>query len=269
MLVDYTASGGVIQSISIDSGGAAGSGYKVGDEVVVSGGNGDAKFTINSCTGNLDSFATFKPYADADYSVRIDQVSGSSAYIVGSVVTIGSGAITWNSDYSQATISGLTGVLKITLVANLTKILQATAVANSDEVYVITNTSHYLNKGDMVYVDGNPTQTIGATSYDEYDGAFAVERVVSPLEFTYKLDQAALTAPATNASDVSIFVKSPTLKMYYGHQYLFDLSHSSMAGGNLSFAKDNLYKLEYSFNSIERVGTPGVWWWTTNTYSKA
>ena len=31
-----------------------------------------------------------------------------------------------------------------------------------------------------------------------------------------------------------------------------------MAGGNLSFAKDNLYKLEYSFNSIERVGTPGV-----------
>ena len=46
--------------------------------------------------------------------------------------------------------------------------------------------------------------------------------------------------------------------MYYGHQYLFDLSHSSMAGGNLSFAKDNLYKLEYSFNSIERVGTPGV-----------
>ena len=258
LLVDYTASGGVIQSVSIDSGGAAGSGYKVGDEVVITGGNGDAKFTINSTTGNLDSFATFKPYADEDYSVRIDQVSGSSAYIVGSVVTIGSGAITWNSDYSQATISGLTGVLKITLVANLTKILQATAVANSDEVYVITNTSHYLSKGDMVYVDGNPTQTIGATSYDEYDGAFAVEKVVSPLEFTYKLDQVALTAPATNASDVSIFVKSPTLKMYYGHQYLFDLSHSSMAGGNLSFAKDNLYKLEYSFNSIERVGIPGV-----------
>ena len=133
----------------------------------------------------------------------------------------------------------MTGVLKITLVANLTKILQATAVANSDEVYVITNTSHYLEKGDMVYVDGNPTQTIGATSYDEYDGAFAVEKVVSPLEFTYKLNQVALTSPATNASDVSIFVKSPTLKMYYGHQYLFDLSHSSMAGGNLSFAKDN------------------------------
>ena len=161
LIVNYTASGGVIQSVTI--GNAAGTGYKVGDEVVISGGNGDAKFTINSCTGNLDSFATFKPYADADYSVRIDQVSGSSAYIVGSVVTIGAGAITWNADYSQATISGLTGVLKITLVANLTKILQATAVANSDEVYVITNTSHYLETGDMVYVDGNPQQTIGAT----------------------------------------------------------------------------------------------------------
>ena len=256
LIVNYTASGGVIQTITI--GNAAGTGYKIGDEVVVSGGNGDAKFTINSCTGNLDSFGTFKPYADDDYSVRIDQVSGSSAYIVGSVVTIGSGAISFNSDYSQATISGLTGVLKITLVANLTKILQATAVANSDEVYVITDTSHYLSTGNMVYVDGNPTQTIGATTYDEYDGAFAVQTVVSPLEFTYKLPTAALTAPATTASDVSIFIKSPTLKMYYGHQYLFNLSHSSMAGGNLSFAKDNLYKLEYSFNSIERVGTPGV-----------
>ena len=53
-------------------------------------------------------------------------------------------------------------------------------------------------------------------------------------------------------------MKSPTLKMYYGHQYIFDLSHSSLLGGNLSFAKDSLYKLEYSFNSIERVGTPGV-----------
>ena len=31
-----------------------------------------------------------------------------------------------------------------------------------------------------------------------------------------------------------------------------------MACGNLSFAKDSLYKLEYSFNSIDRVGIPGL-----------
>ena len=138
------------------------------------------------------------------------------------------------------------------------KRLQVSAVANSDEVYVITGTRHYLSAGEMLQIDGNPTQTIGATSYVEYDGAFAVDTVISPLEFTYKLPSAALTDPATTASSVSIFVKSPVIKMYNGHQYLFDLSHSSMVGGNLSFSKDNLYKLEYSFNSIERVGTPGI-----------
>ena len=46
--------------------------------------------------------------------------------------------------------------------------------------------------------------------------------------------------------------------MYYGHQYVFDLSHSSMVGANLSFARDSLYKLEYSFNLISRQGSPGV-----------
>ena len=50
----------------------------------------------------------------------------------------------------------LTGVLKITLVANLTKRLQVTAVANSDEVYVITGTRHYLSAGEMISIDGNP-----------------------------------------------------------------------------------------------------------------
>ena len=125
-------------------------------------------------------------------------------------------------------------------------------------MYVITNTSHYLSAGQVIYVDGNPSQTVGSVVYDEYDGAFPVDRVISPLEFTYKLKQDAVTSPATSASSVNIFVKSPVLKMYYGHQYIFDLSHSSLVGGNLSFAKDSLYKLEYSFNSIDRVGTPGV-----------
>ena len=137
----------------------------------------------------------------------------------------------------------------------LTKFLQVTAVANSDEVYVITDTSHYLSSGDIVYIDGNPSQTVGGVVYDEYDGAFAVDRVLSALGFTYKLKQDAVTSPNTSAGSVNVFIKSPVLKMYYGHQYIFDLSHSSLIGGNLSFAKDSLYKLEYSFNSIDRVGT--------------
>ena len=209
-------------------------------------------------SNNLDELARFKPHSDDDYSIRIDEVSGSSPFIVGSVVQITSSDISFNAAYTTAQITNLTGVLKITLVANLSKRLQVTAVANSDEVYVITGTRHYLSAGEMIQVDGNPTQTIGATSYDEYDGAFPVDTVISPLEFTYRLPTAALTDPATTAANVSVFVKSPVIKMYNGHQYLFDLSHSSMLGGNLSFSKDNLYKLEYSFNSIERVGTPGV-----------
>ena len=72
------------------------------------------------------------------------------------------------------------------------------------------------------------------------------------------MDQIAVSNPSSNASSVSVYVKSPTLKMYYGHQYIFDLSHSSLVGGNLSFSKDSLNKLEYSFNSIERIGVPGV-----------
>ena len=217
-----------------------------------------SSYGYNGGSNNLNQFATFKPFATEDYSVRIDEVSSGSTFIVGSVVQLTSGDISFNSGRTTTTITNLTAVTKITLVANLDKILQVTAVANSDEVYVITNTSHYLSAGQVIYVDGNPSQTVGSVVYDEYDGAFPVDRVISPLEFTYKLKQDAVTSPATSASSVNIFVKSPVLKMYYGHQYIFDLSHSSLVGGNLSFAKDSLYKLEYSFNSIDRVGTPGV-----------
>ena len=209
-------------------------------------------------TNNLDDFARFKPFNVGDYSVRIDEIGGSSSFIVGSVVSLTSNDISFNANYNTCQITNLVGVTKITLISNLERILQVTAVNNSDEVYVITGTSHYLSPGEIVYVDGNPSQTNGGLVYDEYDGAFAIDTVVSPLEFTYKLPQTAITAPATNASTVGIFVKSPTLKMYYGHQYIFDLGHSTLEGGNLSFAKDNLYKLEYSFNSIERIGTPGL-----------
>ena len=215
--------------------------------------------TYNAGGGqNLDSFAKFKPFNTDFYSVKIEEVSGSSTFIVGSVVNISASDISFNAAYTTAQITNLTGVLKITLVSTLSKTLQCTAVANTDEVYVITGDKHYLSVGENVNVDGNPSQEINSVTYDEYDGSFIVDRVVSSKEFTYKLPQTAVSAPATSAANVSVFVKSPVLKMYYGHQYLFDLSHSSMVGANLSFSKDNLFKLEYSFNSIERIGTPGL-----------
>ncbi len=215
--------------------------------------------TYNAGGGqNLDSFAKFKPFNTDFYGVKIEEVSGSSTFIVGSVVNISASDISFNAAYTTAQITNLTGVLKITLVATLDKTLQCTAVANTDEVYVITNDKHYLSVGENISVDGNPSQESGGVTYDEYDGSFIVDSVVSSKEFTYKLSAAAITAPAVSAGSVSVFGKSPVLKMYYGHQYLFDLSHSSMAGANLSFSKDNLFKLEYSFNSIERIGTPGL-----------
>ena len=216
------------------------------------------KTAATTGNGDLDEFATFKPFAVADYKVKIVEISGSSSFIPGSVVDITASDITFNTAKSTAQITNLTGVTKITLISTLDKILQVSAVSNTDEVYVITSDRHYLSVGDNINIDGNPTQELSGTAYDEYDGSFVVDSVVSNKEFTYKLNSVAQTDPATTAGNVNIFAKSPVLKMYYGHQYLFDVSHSSMVGTNLSFSKDNLYKLEYSFNSIERVGTPGV-----------
>ena len=211
-------------------------------------------------TNNLDEYSYFKDYStnSSAYRVRIDEIGGSSPYIVGSVVSLDNATVSYNAAYNTINIQGLTGVTKITLITDLNKILQVDAVSNSDLVYVITSNSHYLRDGEIIYVDGNPSQEIDGTVYDEYDGAFPVNQVISVKEFTYKLDQIAVSNPSSNASSVSVYVKSPTLKMYYGHQYIFDLSHSSLVGGNLSFSKDSLNKLEYSFNSIERIGVPGV-----------
>ena len=228
--------------------------------------------TVSYLGGTLNDFAKFKSYSDENYAVRIDEVSGSSPYVKGSLVTIPdyidpitqiptdpSGNLSFtNSDNTAIQITGLTGVTKITLFAILDKTLRVTAVENTDEVYVITSNRHYLSAGSMIFVDGNPTQNVGNVDYDEYDGAFPVDTIVSSKEFIYKLDTVATTNPAVSAGSVDIYAKSPVIKMYYGHQYEFDVSHPSMAGYFLSFSKDNLNKLEYSFNSIIRTGTPGV-----------
>ena len=118
--------------------------------------------TASAGSGNLDDFAKFKPFAADVYSVRIDEVSGSTPYITGSVVEITASDISFNTAKTTAQITNLTGVTKITLIADLDKVLQVTAVANTDEVYIITGNRHYLSVGDNIFVDGNPTQTVGA-----------------------------------------------------------------------------------------------------------
>ena len=219
--------------------------------------------TYNASGGqNLDGFAKFKAYSADDYTIRIDAISGASNYSVGSVITLESSAVAFNTAKSTVQFTGLAGVTQITLVSNLEKILQVTAVSNTDEVYLVTSSKHYLTVGEILYIDGNSVNSTDPPT--EYDGTFPVDTIVSPIEFTYKLPAVATTSPGLRAGSpagaaaVDIFIKSPTLKMYYGHQYIFDVAHPTMLGANLSFAKDNLYKLEYSFNSIERVGTPGI-----------
>ena len=44
----------------------------------------------------------------------------------------------------------------------------------------------------ILIVDGNPTQELNSgVAYDEYDGSFVVDQVVSNKEFTYKLNAVA------------------------------------------------------------------------------
>lgn len=211
--------------------------------------------------GTLNNFASFRDHSDTNYSIKIDETTQGSIYPVGSVVSIPNP--TQNLAFLGTTrhsirITGISGVLKITLIATLDKRLTATAVTNTDSVYVITSRRHYLSPGSMIYVEGNPTRSLNGVSYDEYDGTFPIYDVISSKEFVYKLKSVAVTLPSTTASTVQIYSKSPVLKMYFGHQYEFDVSHPSMLGYFLSFSQDNLNKLEYSFNSILRIGIPGL-----------
>ena len=59
-------------------------------------------------------------------------------------------------------------------------------------------------------------------------------------------------------SNVNIYAKHPSLTFIRNHQYVFDVGDASNLNYYLSFAQDNQYKLEYSFNNITRVGTPGI-----------
>lgn len=192
--------------------------------------------------------AKFKPYSDEDYLVRIDAVLPGSNYVVGSVVTLSSSNFSFNSTYSSVILSGLAAVTQISIVTNLTKILQVDSVNNTDLVFVRTTTSHYLDDRSIVYVTTSPT-------YTPLTGTFDVYSVLSKKEFIVKLREVASSFLTTQT--VTIFVKNPIFKFIYGQQYTFDTSHTSMQGHYLSFYRDNLYKIEYTFKNIVRRGTPG------------
>jgi hypothetical protein len=193
--------------------------------------------------------AEFKPYSDEDYLIRIDTTVSGSPYVVGSVVSITSNQITFTSDKQQATITGLTGVSEISVITNLKKILQIDSIDNTDLVFVRTDVSHYLTEDSIVYATTTP-------EYESLVGTFSINTIISKKEFLVSLRSTPLTS-LTNQS-VVFYVKNPILKFIYGQQYTFDTSDSSMQGHYLSFYRDNLYKIEYTFKNITRRGTPGI-----------
>jgi len=194
--------------------------------------------------------ARFKTYAQEDFSIRIDNTApAGSPYIIGSVITPTEDQVTYNADRSQLTISGLTAVTEVTLVTNLDKILQITAVNNTDRVFVKTEKAHRLNLGDNLFITGN--------SDAQFNGSFSVSQLISSREYAITLRSIA-TAALSTASSIEIFTKHPVLQLFYNHKYQFMMGDPSLEGYFFSFSKDNLFKLEYSFNSIQRVGTPGI-----------
>jgi hypothetical protein len=192
--------------------------------------------------------AKFKDYSEDDYLIRIDATLPGSAYVVGSVVTINSNQISFNQTKTLAVITGLTAVTQISLVTNLTKVLTLTTILNTELMFIRSTTSHYLTNENVVFASTNPT-------YSPLIGTFDIYSIISKKEFLLKLRD--VPTSSLGSSTLKIFVKNPIFKFIYGQQYTFDTAHTSMQGHYLSFYRDNLYKIEYTFKNITRKGTPG------------
>jgi len=192
--------------------------------------------------------AEFKDYSEEDYLIRIDNTVAGSPYTIGSVVTITSSQISFTSDKQETTITGLTGVSQISVITNLKRIIQVDSIDTTDLIFVRSDVSHYLTADSIVYCESSP-------QYESLDGTFDINTIISKKEFIVKLRSNPTSELSTEI--VSIFVKTPIFKFIYGQQYTFDTSDSSMQGHYLSFYRDNLYKIEYTFKNIIRKGTPG------------
>jgi len=204
-------------------------------------------FVLNIPSGTA---ALFKPYSELDYSVRIDDVIAGSAFSKGSVYALSSNYFSFNTAYTQATISGLASVTKITVITNLNKTFQIVDEAFTQEMYVRSATSHYLNVGDVLFNTTSP-------QYAAANGSFYVKQIISKKEFIFDLNTTPSAAIGSSIT-LTIFVKHPILRLIFGQQYVFDTSDSSNLGRFLSFYRDNLNKIEYTFKNIIRKGVPGI-----------
>ncbi|AOV61558.1 virion structural protein [Synechococcus phage S-WAM1] len=218
--------------------------------------DGSVTWNFVSTYDPLSDYARFRPFTLADYRVTIVNTYAGSDFIIGDVVSLGNSINAGpkeDTDNKIAEVSGLGSVKEITLTVNLNKDIIRTADNRTDLIYCSALTPHNFTANDILFVEGFTTA--------EFNGSFFVKEVFSSRDFTYKLRATATADPAFAQgaiARVKISSKHPTLLLVRNHSYIFDMSDVSNFGYYLSFAQDNQYKLEYSFNVIEREGTPGL-----------
>ena len=216
--------------------------------------DGNVTWSYISTYDPLSDYARFRPYREEDYRVTIVDTYSDSDFIIGDVVSLGN-TITAGPNSENAKIADINGVgtvKSIKLTVTLDKDITRVSEGRSDLIYATAVTPHNYTAGDILFVEGFDT--------GEFNGSFFVQEVFSSRDFTYRLRATATQDPAfsTTVSGVKIASKHPTLMLTRNHSYIFDLSDASNFGYYLSFSQDNQYKLEYSFNVIEREGTPGL-----------
>ena len=203
----------------------------------------------------LSDYAQFPPYDSEDYRVQIAEVYSNSTFIVGDVVSLGGNVTAGPTEDNNKIgfVDGITSAKSVILTANLNKDIIRTSENRTDLIYCTSITPHKFNPGDILFVEGFTTQ--------QFNGSFFVREVFSSRDFIYQIRSVADSEPVffQNAiSRVKIASKHPTLLLIRNHSYIFDMSDPSNFGYYLSFSEDNQFKLEYSFNVIEREGTPGL-----------
>lgn len=213
-------------------------------------------WTYTSTYDPLQNYARFRPFAQADYKVTILNTFSGSDFIVGDVVSLGNSVNAGpkaDTNNKIAEVSGLDSVKTIRVTVNLNKDIIRTNEANTDLIYCSALSRHNFTVGNILFVEGFTT--------DQFNGSFFVKEIFSSRDFTYRMRATADADPQFEQGSIArvkIASKHPTLLLVRNHSYIFDMSDASNFGYFLSFAQDNQFKLEYSFNVIEREGTPGL-----------
>ncbi|OUV52688.1 MAG: hypothetical protein CBC73_05355 [Flavobacteriales bacterium TMED113] len=241
-----------VYQVAVSGGGVAGTTapiHTTGDDT-----DGGVTWTFVETIEAISLYTRVMPYdMGNNYSVRIEAVQPGSTYIPGDVVSLNSGNITLAADEKSVEISGFAGVKKIRVTARLEKDIIRASEVRTEFVYATSNSPHNFKAGDILFTEG--------FQGNQFNGSFFIDQLIGSREFTFAIRETALDEPAfvNNAiARVNIYGKHPTLEFTRNHQYVFDVSDVSNFGYYLSFSQDNQYKLEYSFNNIERVGTPGI-----------